>query len=125
MNAASAPKVTIEKWGQDVIDKGFQIVPDLLLKKQASLEISTPEMVVLLNVLMHWWTRSTIPFPSAQAIAERIGINRRSVDRSVDGLVKKGLLKKKREGNLVLYDPTPLAEKLQQMSYEAESQESD
>ena len=121
MSKTSSAAATVEKWSEEVTSKGFQIVPDLLLKKQAALQISAPEMMVLLNVLMHWWTRDSAVFPSADAIAERIGINRRSVDRSVDGLIKKGLLKKERQGNLVLYDPTPLASKLREVSLSTQS----
>lgn len=116
MSKANSATATIEKWSEEVTSKGFQIVPDLLLKKQAALGITAPEMVVLLNVLMHWWKRDSAVFPSAESIAERIGINRRSVDRSVEGLMKKGLLSKARQGNLVLYDPTPLANKLREVS---------
>lgn len=117
--------MTVSKWGEGVTKLGFQIVPDAILKYQAHLgagddgvdvAVSSPEMIVLLNVLMHWWTRDSVPFPSAPAIAKRIGVNRRSVDRAVEGLVEKGLLKKAREGNIVLYDPTPLVKRLQELS---------
>jgi len=128
--AATSSNATNLKWGESVTKLGFQIVPDVLLKYQAVLgrnengaseSVSSPELVVLLNVLMHWWTKDTIPFPSAQAIAERIGIDRRSVDRAVDGLVRKGILKKLKERSIVMYDPLPLVERLQQLT-QAEEQ---
>ena len=53
---------THEKWGAAAL-AGFQTVPDLLLKHQKTLKISSAEMVVLLNVLMHWWYRDQMPFP--------------------------------------------------------------
>lgn len=127
MTALDNSSVTVQKWGEDVTKLGFQIVPDALLKYQSRLGvgqsgqiegISSPEMVVLLNVLMHWWTKDVVPFPSAQAIAKRIGVNRRSVDRSVEGLVEKGILTKERNGNLVMYDPAPLVKRLQRLCQE-------
>jgi len=128
MNATtSSSTVTDLKWGLEVTKLGFQIVPDAIFKYQAVLgrdengstqAVSSPELVVLLNVLMHWWTRETIAFPSPQAIATRIGIDRRSVDRAVDGLVKKMILKKDRVGGVVIYDPSPLVERLQQLVVE-------
>lgn len=132
MTTSNNSSVTEKKWGTNVTKLGFQIVPDALLKHQAYLgigkdgqseAISSPEMIVLINVLMHWWTKETVPFPSAQAIAKRIGINRRSVDRAVEGLVNKGVLRKAREGNLTLYDPTPLVERLQQLCKEGITEE--
>jgi hypothetical protein len=132
MNAENSARVTVDKWGEAVIRKGFQIVPDLLLQKQAVLGIneagqvegvSAPEMVVLLNVLMHWWTRESVPFPSAQLIADRIGVNRRSIDRTVEGLIRKKLLRKTRAGNLVMYDPAPLVERLQELAVTAGQRE--
>lgn len=132
MNATNSSNVTVRKWGEDITKLGFQIVPDAILKYQAFLgmgddgideAVSSPEMVVLLNVLMHWWTKDSVPFPSAQAIAKRIGINRRSVDRAVEGLVSKGLLSKTRDGNTVLYDPAPLVDRLQKLSQEMKQKE--
>lgn len=130
MNAAiNAAPATVLKWGEEVTKLGFQIVPDALLKHQAVLgrsedgateAVSSPELVVLLNVLMHWWTKESIPFPSAQAIAERIGVDRRSVDRAVDGLVKKGILRKTRAGSIVMYDPSPLVQRLQELAQETQ-----
>lgn len=134
MNAANGPKVTETKWGEAVTRFGFQIVPALLLKKQSVLgldddgkteAVSAPELVVLLNVLMHWWTKDSAIFPSAQMIADRIGVTRRSVDRSVESLVRKHLLSKERDGNLVFYDPNPLVQRLAQLATERNGKEID
>lgn len=127
MNATANPTTTSLKWGSDVTNFGFQIVPDAILKYQAILgrdadgcdeAVSSPELVVLLNVLMHWWTRDMVPFPAAQLIAERIGVERRSVDRAVEGLVRKQILRKDKVKGIVVYDPQPLVERLQQLTSE-------
>jgi hypothetical protein len=119
------PDSTIQrKWGVDVLGHGFQVLPDLLFKYQAKLGIDegrscsvTPtEMVVLLNILSFWWRADRPVFPSASLLAERVGIERRSIDRAVQGLVKKQLLKKTREGHRVLYDPTELPSRLRDLS---------
>lgn len=111
-------KVVADKWGEEVLGRGFQIIPDLLLRMQARLVdggISSPEMVVLLNILMHWWTRDSVAFPRPAELAKRIGVDRRSVDRALAGLVKNGLLHKEKLGNRAMYDPNPLAEKLRKL----------
>jgi hypothetical protein len=62
----------------------FQIVPDLLLKNQKTLGLNATEMVVLLNVLMHWWHRDQKPFPRSTTIAKRMGITVRTVQRALN-----------------------------------------
>jgi hypothetical protein len=63
---------THEKWGAAAL-AGFQTVPDLLLRHQKTLKISSAEMVVLLNVLMHWWYRDQMPYPRPTTIARSTG----------------------------------------------------
>src|ERR1700730_6233554 len=62
-----------EKWGE-VARGGFQVVPDLLLKNQNALGLNPSELVVLLNVLMHWWYRDVKPFPGPTTISRRMGV---------------------------------------------------
>ena len=59
------------KYGEVSI-AGFQAVPDLLLKHQNDLGLSTTDLTVLLNVLMHWWYPGNKPFPRPTAIAKRM-----------------------------------------------------
>lgn len=128
MQASAATQTkTTEKWGEDVLTKGkgFLQVPALLLKNQHRLRtdggtVSATEMIVLLNILLHWWNRNDVVFPKAEDIAKRIGVTRRSIDRAVAGLVKGNLLKKERQGNRVLYSPIPLAERLTTLANEPE-----
>lgn len=107
----------LEKWGEDVLKIGFQQLPDILLKKQYCLKkddspVSMTEMVVLQNILLHWWEKGGKPFPRADELAKRLGITRRSVDRAISGLIDGGLLGKERGHSRVFYDPSPLAERL-------------
>lgn len=108
-----------EKWGVEVIKKGkgFVQIPIFLLKNQHQLKenneaLSPTELVVLLNILVHWWNRGDVAFPKADDLAKRIGITRRSIDRSIKGLMDGGLLTKERQGNMVCYNPEPLVKRL-------------
>ncbi len=49
-----ADSAVYAKYGEAAV-AGFQAVPDLLLRNQAKLNLSPTNLVVLLNVLMHWW----------------------------------------------------------------------
>jgi hypothetical protein len=83
------------KWGESVTSArngGFQIVPNLLLRKQDQLGLSPQELVVLLNITMHWWEPENWPHPRANAIAVRMGISPRSVERHIERLQLLGLV---------------------------------
>jgi DNA-binding MarR family transcriptional regulator len=88
---------------------GFQAVPDLLLKHQESLNLNPTELVVLLNVLMHWWYRDQKPFPRPTTIARRMGSTVRTVQRAITKLQREGLVERQRGPNKVMVlDPDPL-----------------
>jgi hypothetical protein len=103
------------KWGPAGI-AGFQIVPDLLLKHQASLELTATEMLVLLNVTMHWWYPDQRPFPRSSIIAKRMGVQTRTVQRAMERFRELGLLTKVKEtangGEREVCDLTGLVSKL-------------
>ena len=102
----------MEKWGE-AARAGFQAVPDLLLKNQKTLGINAVELVVLLNVLMHWWYRDQKPFPRPTTIAKRMGANVRTVQRAISALEAAGLIERTEgpNGENVL-DPDPLVRRL-------------
>lgn len=91
----SPTNVTQEKWGA-LIDgggnRGFTIVPDVLMRNQGKLGITTAEMVVLMNLIAHWWFSEKRPFPGNNVLGERTGLSRRSVQRAMSGLKSKGLI---------------------------------
>ena len=82
-------------WG-DAAVAGFQVVPDVLLINQARLRLTATDMVVLLNVCSYWWSRDQLPFPRAKIIAARMGLDVRSVQRSLRNLLKRGLVMRQR-----------------------------
>jgi hypothetical protein len=87
------PLRAFDKWGE-AASKGFQLVPDLLLKNQAKLELTPTDVVVLLNVLMHWWYADQRPFPRSTSIAARMEVQPRTVQRSLARLDELGLVKR-------------------------------
>lgn len=84
-----------EKWGSAVGESphtGFVVVPEVLLRGQANLGIRSTEMVVLQNILMHWWRADQKPFPSNESIAKRMGVRTRTVQRAMQTLQQQGLI---------------------------------
>lgn len=87
---------TADKWRQ-AGEAGFQMLPDILLKKQVELGLSPTDMLVLLNITMHWWYPEQRPFPRTTTIAKRMGVDDRTVQRSMRKLTALGLLEKEKE----------------------------
>jgi hypothetical protein len=105
-----------DKWG-DAARAGFQAVPDLLLKNQKDLGINAVELVVLLNVLMHWWYRDQKPFPRPTTIAKRMGANIRTVQRALAALEEGGLIVRAEGPNAEnVLDPEPLVKRLSELA---------
>src|SRR5436190_4125087 len=71
----SAPPQT--KWGPAVTGGryGYQVLPDVLLRNQHRLGLTPTDLVVLINILMHWWERAPtrLPHPRPEQIAHRMG----------------------------------------------------
>jgi Helix-turn-helix domain len=91
-------KVTAEtKWGDAVSggDNGYQLVPDVLLRRQRALNLDPTDIVVLLNICMHWWESEPqkMPHPRAITIAKRMGASTRTVERHIGRLSKLGYVK--------------------------------
>ncbi len=75
------------------------------------------ELVVPLNVLMHWWYRDQKPFPRPTTIARRMGVNVRSVQRALANLQEmKLLVREKGPKEIIWLDPAPLVERLAQLA---------
>jgi len=105
-----------DKWGE-AARAGFQAVPDLLFKHQENLKLNPTELVVLLNVLMHWWYRHQKPFPRPTTIARRMGSTVRTVQRAITKLETEGLLTRQVGPNKVqVLDPDPLVRRLSELA---------
>ena len=74
-------------------ETGFTAVPDILIRSQGQLKLSSTEMMVLLNILLHWWRDDEWPYPRISTIGDRMGVNRRTVERAVRSLQEKGLVR--------------------------------
>lgn len=92
--AEEAAKLTVaEKWQGAVKEgAGFVAVPMVLLRLQAKYELSATDMLVLINLLAHWWDPARSVFPRTTTIAQRMGIEPRTVQRSTKKLLTKGLM---------------------------------
>jgi len=107
------------KWAE-AADAGFQVLPDVLLKNQSDLGIAATELVVLINLTMHWWYPTQKPFPRSTTIARRMGVDVRTVQRSLNRLTALGLIQrikvKTETGDSIVIDLGGLVSKLRKLA---------
>ncbi len=99
-----------------IAEAGYQPVMHSLLLDQKALGLSSPQLNVLLHISMHWYEPHSFPFPSARTIANRMGLNIRTVQEHIKALEEKGffrVVKGDRRGDLDRYDLTPMLQKLE------------
>jgi hypothetical protein len=106
-----------KKWGDVVFESGFQIFPDVLLRCQRFLELEAIDVVILMNMTMHWWYYDDLPYPRPSAIANRLGVSTRTVERRIAIMQERGLITRlpsqNHNGRTVRrYDLSGLVEKL-------------
>jgi len=104
------------KWGE-LLDAGFQVFPDVILRSQGLLGLNAVDIVVIANITQAWWFADELPFLLPASIAKRMGVAERTVQRSLAKLRSKGLLKRRKrilgDGSVrYVYDLTGLRERL-------------
>jgi predicted transcriptional regulator len=111
------------KWGKHTLAMGWTAFPLSLLFLQESLKITPVTMNVLMNLISYWWDAADSPFPAQESIAHRMGVSKRTVQRSMGELEKLKLIRRTktergdpRFRGRNLYDLAPLAEVLNEMT---------
>jgi hypothetical protein len=82
------------RWSQNVIDRGYTVIPTILLWGQAKLQLTSDELNVLLQIISHWFYAGNDPHPSKATIARRMGKHPRTVQDYITSLENKGFLKR-------------------------------
>lgn len=122
--AEQATQASEKKWGKQVMKLGFSIIPSLLLRAQQRLGLSPTHLAVLLQLADYWWEQGRKPFPSKQALSERLGLSPRQVQRYIAELEAAGLVQRierraAHKGKLSnVYDLSGLVERLKALEPE-------
>ena len=87
-----APTEADRKWGKKVMERGFCIVPSLLLRTQNRLGLNPTQLAIVLHLCDHWWHEGKSPYPGKKRMAERLGIGPRQVQRHIAELEAAGLV---------------------------------
>lgn len=92
--AAPDKKESEKKWSKEVMALGYCIFPAVLLQAQSRLGVSAQAMMVLLQLVEHWWKADSKVFPSKETIADRVGLGPKQVQRHIKALEDKKLVKR-------------------------------
>jgi DNA-binding HxlR family transcriptional regulator len=116
-----------DRWGR-AMSGGYQVIPNQLFRQQQRLRLSSHQVVILLNLAMHWWRPKDLPFISPHKIAKRMGVSRRTVERQLKKLCDMGYVERKRvddeqgvDSPKVRYDLSGLIRKLESKPIEIKS----
>lgn len=112
-----------QKWGKDSLLMGWTSIPSSLIFLQSTLLISPNAMNVLLHLVMHWWQANKNPHPSQKAIAYKMGVSTRTVQRALYELEEHQIITKQttRKEHPVykgrnIYDLSPLVRLLEELT---------
>jgi predicted transcriptional regulator len=81
-----------QRYSGDVIERGYTLVPTILLWGQAKLGLEANELNVLLQIMSHWFFADNEPHPSKEKIAKRMGRHPRRVQAYLTSLENKGFI---------------------------------
>ena len=117
---AAIGKEARKKWDCS-LDAGFQIIPNVLFRCQKILGLEPVDVVILMNITTHWWDKADLPYPRPSAIANRMDVSTRTVERRLREMEKNGLLRRlkstKKQGRAIRrIDLTGLVEKLKEVA---------
>jgi len=82
-----------KRWGKTILSfEGWTAVPNAILHYQEELELSAMDLNVLMQVLTFWREKERYPFPSYRRIADRIGVSKKTVQRSIRKMQELGYI---------------------------------
>lgn len=92
--ASAKTRESEKKWGKKVMTLGFCVLPSLLLRAQQRLGLNPTQLAVLLQLCDFWWDSDRKPYPGKRALAQRLGLSPRQVQRHIAALETAGLVQR-------------------------------
>ncbi len=111
-------RVLRQKW-RTSLDAGWTVIPSALIRGLPLLHIGAGELAVLISLIDYWWAPNDPPWPSKKALAERLNVSQKTIQRQLAVLKQEGLIvseARHRAGGGQTsnrYDLTPLVAKLE------------
>ncbi|WP_371158374.1 helix-turn-helix domain-containing protein [Jannaschia sp. 2305UL9-9] len=84
-------------FGKEVMGHGFTALPNILVRGQARLGLSTTQFNLLVQLLSYWIDPDRPPFPSKKELAKRVGLNPTTVRINMAKLEERGLIRREQQ----------------------------
>ncbi|WP_315927446.1 helix-turn-helix domain-containing protein [Mesorhizobium sp. SP-1A] len=79
-------------FGAEVISHGFTGVPNILVRAQSRLGISTTQFNIIVQLLSYWIDPTRPPFPPKRELAQRMSITQQTLRINIKALEDKGYI---------------------------------
>ena len=114
-----------DKWGASALAMGWTAIPTVLFFLQRDLSVSPLAFNILLHLIAHWWKPYEWPHPSQEAIAKRMNVSVRTIQRGLNELESAKLIERRKTSKdhpkyqgRNIYDLTMLVELLNKVTPE-------
>jgi len=85
---------TTKIFGTRVMDHGYTAVPNVLVRAQSRIGISTTQFNIVVQLLSYWIDPDRPPFPGKKELANRMGINPVTLRKNIAALEQAGLIER-------------------------------
>lgn len=82
------------RWGKVVADRGYTMLPAVLIRAQHRLGLEPEHFNALLHLVYHWWEPDNNPYPAKATIAARMDKSPKTVQRYLKSLEEAGLIRR-------------------------------
>lgn len=98
--AAKAAQVAEEKpiqqrWGKELTAAGWTAIPNVLFEHSQELGLKHLDIVIILHLAGYWWRAGNDPHPTKKTLARKIGVDERTIQRSIADMEAKGYIARK------------------------------
>ena len=103
MKTTKAPKAAPDaqlrmnerKWSKAIMTAGYTVVPYVLLDQQNEFKLTPVELNIIMQLANYWWQAENLPHPSKAALAKRMGVSQKTVQRAIRRLEAAGFINRK------------------------------
>lgn len=81
-------------FGSQVMTHGYTALPNVFVRSQKRLGISTTQFNIIVQLLSYWIDPKRPPFPSKRELASRIGITEQTLRINIKALEEQGLVER-------------------------------
>jgi predicted transcriptional regulator len=81
-------------WGKAVRNYGYAGIPSIMIQGQRRLGVTPLQMNILIQLLDYLYDPTRHPFPRKKEIADRLGVNPKTIQINIRALEKAGLIKR-------------------------------